>query len=412
MNRRKLFGIFIALICASQAFAGGFQVNLLGIKQTAMGHAGAGLYLDAAGLVLNPGSAAFADRSSFVAGANAILARVNYLEPAPGNYSTYNERTISPPFAVHGNVKINDKMAVGASIYTPFGSRVLYADDWKGQFLLREISLRTFFIQPTFSYKITDKIGVGVGPIFATGSVALRRAAPVQFQDGSYGEANLSGSGTGYGFNAGVYVEATEALSIGAAFRSPVKFKAEEGMAEFSVPSALSEFFPTTTFSTQITLPFSATLGAGYKLSNGLTLVGQFDLIGWSVYDTLGFDFAQNTDNLDDLASPREYKNSWYARLGAQYSIGIFDIRGGFYFDKSPVQDGYTTPETPDSDKFGITAGGTARIGDNLEIDASFMWVEAKKRFDINLENNFGGTYKARAFVPSLGVTYNFGNLE
>lgn len=388
--------------------AGGFQVNLLGAKQCGMGHVGAGLYLDASMLAINPGGAAFAERSSVIGVANFIKARVNYLEPAPGTYTTWNEPTLSTPFAFHTNFKIKPKLAVGASVYTPFGSRVLYADDWKGQFLLREISLQVFYIQPTISYRFNDHISIGAGPIISRGSVYLRRAAPVQFQDGSYGEATLDGSAGGFGFNAGAYWKINEQWSLGASYRSAVKFKADEGQANFTVPSSLSEYFPATTFSTSITLPAMTTIGIGFKPIPQLAIGLDVNYVGWSVYDTLGFDFVQNTDNLEDLASPRSYKNSYYLRAGAQYSVGTADFRAGIYYDKSPVQSGYLTPETPDADKLGLSVGATYRLGTNFEVDGAFLWVEGQKREDVNLESQFGGTYKARAFVPTIGLTWNF----
>jgi hypothetical protein len=36
------------------------------------------------------------------------------------------------------------------------------------------------------------------------------------------------------------------------------------------------------------------------------------------------------------------------------------------------------------------------------------MWVEGAQRYDINAETNFGGTFKGRAFIPGIGVTYCF----
>lgn len=406
---RKYLKVFLlSLFSGASLYAGGFQVNFLGIKQTGMGHAGAGLYLDAAAMGINPGATVFGKVSSFTAGGNFIMARVNYLEKAPGTYSTWNEKTLSTPFAAYANFKVSDKMSLGAAIYTPFGSRVLYADDWKGQFLLREINLKAIFIQPTLSYKITPKMGLGIAPILSTGSVLLRRAVPAQFQDGSYGEANLEGSAIGYGFNAGIFYKLNQKWSFGAAYRSAVKFKADEGKATFNVPSSLSEYFPNTNFTTQITLPSMATIGVGFQPTQLLAFALDVNYIGWSVYDTLGFDFEQNTDNLADLASPRQYKNSFYIRMGMQYSLAKIVARAGFYYDKSPVQAGYLTPETPDADKIGISLGTTYRIGRHIDLDASFLWVEGKKRADTNLESNFGGTYKARAFIPSIGINWRF----
>ena len=109
------------------------------------------------------------------------------------------------------------------------------------------------------------------------------------------------------------------------------------------------------------------------------------------------------------MASAREYYNSWIARVGFQYQpLGRIYLRGGFYFDKSPVQDGYLTPETPDADRIGITAGATVVISKNLSLDLSFLYVEGMKRTDTNLETQFSGTYKSRLLAPGFGLNYQF----
>lgn len=400
--------IGMLFLLLSRANAGGFQVNLLSTKASGMGHVGAGLYLDASILAINPGGGAFAQNSSLLGVANFIRARVTYAEVQPSTYTAQNSPTLSTPFAFHGNAKIGDKISAGLSVYTPFGSRVLYPDDWKGQFLLREISLKVFYFQPTFSYKVTDQLAIGAGPIISRGSVLLRRAIPAQFQDGTYGEANLEGSAGGFGFNAGIFWQPNEKWSLGASYRSAVNFKADEGQAQFQVPSALEEYFPNTTFSTNITLPAMTTLGIGYRPTPNIALGLDMNYVGWSVYDTLGFDFVENTANLADLASPREYKNSFYLRLGGQYSSGPADFRAGVYYDNTPVLSGYLTPETPDANKIGTSVGTSYRLGP-IEMDLAFLWVEGQRRSDVNLETKFAGTYKARAFVSMVGIAYHLG---
>jgi long-chain fatty acid transport protein len=82
--------------------------------------------------------------------------------------------------------------------------------------------------------------------------------------------------------------------------------------------------------------------------------------------------------------------------------------RLGAYFDSSPVNDGYLTPETPDANKIGITAGCSIRISDLVNLDLSFLYIEAMKRTDTNIETQFGGTYKTRAVAPGFSLEFLF----
>jgi long-chain fatty acid transport protein len=213
-----ILAVWAGFLAFGSLRAGGFQVNLQSVSQAAMGHTGAGLAFDASVAYFNPGGLAFAP-TSVSAGFTPIFPRISYAAPSPDNYTANNVNTISTPFSLYGALKhrFNDDHAIagGIAIYTPFGSRVVYPDDWKGQFALREISLKTIFIQPTIGYNYKDKFGIGGGFVYATGDVLLRRALPVQFTNGSYGEATLSAGGKGMGFNIGTMLRPIPALTLG-----------------------------------------------------------------------------------------------------------------------------------------------------------------------------------------------------
>jgi long-chain fatty acid transport protein len=152
----------------------------------------------------------------------------------------------------------------------------------------------------------------------------------------------------------------------------------------------------------------TATLGGAYVLHKKHTLALDVNYVFWSVYDSLNFDFAENTDKLDDLKSGKHYQNSFIFRAGYQGElVENLYVRGGITYDMTPVQDGYLTPETPDANKLAVSAGLGYRWK-GLRMDVAFLWVEGAKRYDINLETNFGGTFKGRAFIPGLALSYDF----
>lgn len=408
---KKLFLLcFISYV--NIVFAGGFQINLQGQKQTGMGHTGTGLHLDHASILFNPGAVSFLDSLRGVSvGLSFIVPRTRYLEKYPGTYTSTTVKHTGTPFTLYAVYKFKptSKWNIGLGIYTPFGSKVEWPNDWKGQFLIREIDLKAIFIQPTVSYRINKKVGIGLGLIYATGSFELRKGVPIQDSTGAYGEGELNGKASGFGCNGGIYYQATEKFSIGINYRSPVKVSIDEGTANFNVPSSVMDYFPTTRFNTSITLPQTVTLGFGYKATKKIKLALDINYVGWKSYDSLIIDFADNTDKLKDIHSAREYQNSYIFRIGGQYQLNKkWTIRAGTYYDMSPVKSGYLTPETPDSDKLGITAGATINVTKRLNVDLSFLYIEGMKRTDTNLETQFTGTYKTRAFVPGFSLGYLF----
>ena len=272
-----------------------------------------------------------------------------------------------------------------------------------------KVLLKTIFIQPTVSFKVCDKLGIGVGFIYATGDFSLRKAIPIQDSTGNYGEANLKGKASGYGYNAGIYFKATQKLSIGIDYRSQVTVNVKGGNADFVVADALAQYFPNTKFSTQLKLPQVVTLGFGYAVNKKLKMALDVNYVGWKSYDSLIIDFEDNTANLADVHSARMYKNSFIFRLGAQYKFNDkWTLRAGTYYDMSPVKAGYLTPETPDTDKIGVTLGASFNVTKSLHVDASLLYIEGMKRTDTNIETQFTGTYKTKAVVPGISVEYIF----
>jgi long-chain fatty acid transport protein len=355
----------------------------------------------------------FLDSSiNLVAGGHAIIHRTEYLEEYPGTYTSSMTHSIGTPFEFYfsDRSRKHPRFAFGLGVYTPFGSKAQWPDDWKGQFIIREINLETIFIQPTFSYQLTNKIGIGAGIIYAIGEFSLRKGIPAQDLSGKYGEGNLHGKASGIdGANAGVYFKPNEHLSIGFSYRSQVAVKVKNGDAVFTVPGYLESYFPSTTFSADLNLPQVFNLGIGYRVNDKLRLALDVNRVGWSSYDSLRIDFANNTEKLTDISSARMYKDVFIYRIGGEYKIcSKAIVRAGLYYDISPVPDGYVTPETPDADRIGITLGTTIQVSSHVNIDASLLYNEAKQRTDTNLETQFGGTYKTKTVVPGIGFEYKF----
>jgi long-chain fatty acid transport protein len=409
---RKPLLIICAVLTFSLAYAGGFQVNLQGQKQTGMGHTGTALLSDASCIFFNPGGMTFLDSSvDIVAGGHFIIPRVEYLEPYPGTYTATMVHDVGTPFELYFSDRFrkHPRLAAGLAVYTPFGSRAQWPDDWKWQFLIREIDLKTIFIQPTLSYQITNTLSIGAGFVYGTGALTLRKGVPVQDLSGSYGEGTLTGAAKGTGFNAGIYFKPVPRWSFGISYRSQVSVKVDNGDAVFAVPGYLEQYFPATTFSAELKLPQVLNFGIGFKANDKLRLAVDVNRIGWSSYDSLRIDFRQNTDKLADISDPRMYKDVFIYRIGAEYKLcNKAFARAGFYIDPSPVKEGYITPETPDADKVAYTLGGSWMPGRHVSIDVSLLYSQTKKRTGTNLETGYGGTIQAKGIVPGIGFEYKF----
>ena len=401
--------IGICMLSPAFLFAQGFQVNLQGQKQQAMGGAGVATNLDAASVFFNPGSVSHLEGNSVSAGVS-FTSESTAFRDANSQQLYHTESPVSTPFTgygVWGPKESKFKFAMG--IYTPFGSTIKYEDGWAGRFSITEMKLLSVFFQPTVSYKINDKFGVGAGFVYGYGHIDLSRDLPITNTNGEYSTANLTGSAGGMGYNLGVYYKPSEKVSFGISYRSEVKMKLDKGTATFNVPPSLATSFPSGNFSATLPLPQVLTIGVGVKATEKLLLTFDANFIGWSSYKSLNFDYEQNTSSLKDTESPRNYKNTYALRLGGQYTVSEkFLLRAGMNFEKTPIKDGYVTPEVPDADRLNFTGGIGYKPTESLTLDASFSYINFMERTDTNIETNLSGTYKTRILVPGISLTYNF----
>lgn len=409
MKKLNLTLLLLAVVTGI-SFAGSFQVGLQGQKQTGMGLIGTGITLGPSAVFFNPGSLGFLEpKFSLSAGLSPIFSSVAFLKESPSMYEAQTDNPMGTPFSFYAAGKLNDKLSLGLGVYTPFGSSTVWDDDWAGRFLIQNISLMAIYVQPTVSYKLSDKLGVGVGFVYAYGNVALEKAVPVIGQDGQEGKASLEGSTNAMGFNAGVSFRPTDKLELGLTYRSSVIMEVSGGDATFDVPASLSTNFPEqNTFDAELPLPGSVNLGASYKVGEKLQVGFDFHYVFWSLYDSLNIDFGENTSSLDDSKNPRLLKDNWIVRVGGQYLLNDkLTLRAGGYYDSPAVEDDYYSPETPDAVKIGLTGGLTFSPSEKLDVDLSFLYVIGQERDVTFAPADFGGKYKYNAVIPGIGIMYS-----
>jgi len=413
----------------SVAFSEGYQVNLQSTKQAGMGHVGTAMKLGAESMHFNPAGLSHMDKTiDLSGGASFIFSNAEYTS-TDGAYKASSESNPSTPLYLYAGYKILDDLAAGISVTNPYGSGLKWPSNWKGAHLIQEISLKTFSIQPTASYKfLNDRLSVGAGLMILTGDVSIGRALmPVGslgagFADVVPVQAELSGKAkVGLGYNVGAMFDITKKWTVGVSYRSEVKMKVDEGKAELSYnveepfKSVISQNplispLDGASFSASMPMPANLTVGVAYKPITKLILSADFQYVFWSAYQQLDIDFAHGT-----LPSEKKYSDAFAVRLGGQYSaLSWLDARLGAYFDKTPVKDDFYSPETPGADKIGITAGLSFYPIKNLAIDAAFTYIQGLKqegvscRDDMSPTQLFAGDYKVTALMPSIGVAYKF----
>lgn len=415
--RNKML-LLLVVLCVSVSYAGGYRIALQGQKQLAMGHTGVAV-INASELVFfNPSGLTFLNEKFTVSvGANLVFAKISFQNQDYG-WHTEDNNSVATPFNVYAAYKVNEWVSVGLGIYTPYGSSVEYPKDWEGSHLVNDISLSAIFVQPTVAIQINDKVSIGGGPIFASGNVNFNRNIDRTTTDVNGNRTNVTVDKDGitaWGYNLGLTVRPNEQLTLGLNYRSKLQMKAENGEADFQhVPQAVNSGgqFDNVTFNAALPLPAELTVGASYAVNEKWLVAFDYNRVFWDAYEHLDIEFSNGQSSIN----PRNYKNVSTYRFGVQYiATPRLILRGGYYFDESPVQSGYFAPETPRNDSNNFTGGFSFVLSDRFTIDASFLYIhfdEIDESYDYYQENgqnvSFTGTYKNNGFVPGLGITYGF----
>lgn len=416
--KKSLFIFTLVSFAFIQAYAGGYRVSLQGNRALAMGHTGVAVVNSAETAFFNPAGLVYLENKLNVsAGGFGIFSSTKFQNTNTGQFAEV-EDNVSTPFYLYASYKINEWLAAGLSINTPYGSRVEWQRDWAGSHLVNDIELAAIFIQPLLSIKLSEYFSIGGGPIYATGNVNFNRNIDRTLADEAGNRANVTIDDSGvteWGWSASFMFSPTDNFRLGFNYRSEINLDAEGGEAIFSnIPN--SSLVPVqngqTTFNATLPLPAELTVGLSYEVNDKLLFAFDYNRTFWEVYNSL--DIVFNDPSIPPSINPRNYENASTYRFGVQYqAMDQLTIRGGYYYDETPVQANFFAPETPRNDSQGYTAGLSYDVNEKLSIDASFLYLRFKEvnaSYDGYTENGssvpFGGTYKSNSFIPGIGISY------
>ena len=388
------------------AIAGGFQLDMQGQQSLSMGGAFTAFGKGSSTVFYNPGAMSFAEKSTATIGGTFIKTKTNYLSPYNGNVEADNPALV--PFHAYLNYVLTEKISFGLGINTPFGSDYKWADNWEGRYVTQEMKFKTTFIQPTFSYRINDYFGAGIGFVYGTGSMNYNKAIPIE-GTAPFGEEELKIKGTGFGFNIGLYYQFNEEGTLGLSYRSAVSFDMKNGTATFSdIPPSFADSFPSAAkFNTSIKCPSVISAGFAYKFTKALTATLQIDYTTWASFDSLNFIFPDNPDL--DIRTYRNSKNSVCGRVGGQYSFTeAFDVRIGAAYDLASVPQDHLSPDLPDSDKILLTSGIGYKFSKMLSGDLTLGMENYFERKGSFSDANMSGSYKSSSVIVGVGLNFEF----
>ena len=410
--------LLTTLLITPSLFAGGYRVSLQGQKALGMGHVGVAMSESSETVFFNPaGMSQLEDDFAFTGGISLINSTIKY-QNSTTNSTAETDNPVGTPINLYLTKRYSDKISWGLGLYTPYGNTVKYNDDWVGSHLVNNITLKAIYIQPTISFKMSEQYSIGFGPTLVNGEVEFNKnlSSALVDSNGNRSEITISESGiTAYGYNIGFLAKLSSGFSWGISYRSEVTMEARGGKAKFdNVPSSSQALFSDTKFDADLVLPAELNIGLAFKASADTTIAVEINKAYWSAYKSLDIKFD---NSVPTSVNARNYSDANTIRLGVQHNYNDdLTLRTGIYFDQSPVEAGYFSPETPRNNSTGYTFGASYQMTKNLELDLSlliltFNEIDGSYDYIINSDgstSSFAGTYKSSATSLGLGINYIF----
>ena len=396
-----LMGLAIVPGFSNKAEAAGFAIYEWGARGNALGGAMVAKANDPSALAWNPAGITQLKGTHMQAGV-AMISPMMDLTTTAGGTTTKNSMTKNVFFVPNAFVtqQVNDNIWFGVGSFTRFGLGTEFDENWAGRYASYNTAIESYSINPNIAYKFNDYISVAVGVEFMKVRADLRKKldATRQNNPNTYAgdvDQRLVVNGFTPGLNAAIHVTPNEEWSLGFSWRSKMDHRAE-GSASYNVPAAVSAsspLFQDSSVSMNMNTPHMMFGGVEYKPMDNLSL--EFDAVFsmWSDYSAIDYYFDKVTAvGRQAVRADKKWNDVWKFEFGVEYlPIEDLTLRAGYFYDQSPIPDGYIDYMLPTSDRQNVSFG----IGwkyNNFSIDAAYNYLWMKDR-----------TIEAR---PAEGIRY------
>jgi len=425
MGRARLIAVWMLAFLAwpgGEAFAGGLSFSEHGAKAAGMSNAFSGQADDPSAIFYNPAGITQLSGTQVLAGTAIVYLDSVFRSSTTGESTHLQDQFPLVPhlYVTHRFQKWDERLSVGLGAYTPFGIVVDWPDNWQGRFDSTDAKLRVTIYNPVVAFQATKRLSVAAGVRVADVAAEFEQ----KFNIGT-GESKVRGydlTAHPIGWNTGLLYRLTETTSVGLQFRSELQAKLK-GQADLNGPGAAAlgsaNGFATAGFQSNIKLPPQVVGGMSTKIIPRWTINADIEWEGWKTLGSLPRDYVGST--VLDSVSTRLWKNSWVYRLGAEYAAtDRVSVRGGFFYDETPIPDNTFDANIPNANLYAFTTGlGYKWNAATFDVGYLIGFYEKRSIDSSTLDpNNRGGTlglgppafgsYSTTAHVLTMSVTFKF----
>ncbi|WP_404464978.1 outer membrane protein transport protein [Vreelandella aquamarina] len=431
-KKLTLVAAVAAVAFASQANAGGYQINEQSVSGQGYGHAGRSSNVHDATIVYgNPAGMSFLDRAQITAGGTFLsvdtdLSNVSAtrtldvggsaqvpLGAIPGT----NDGDMVPgtlvPFAFYAH-PVNEQLAFGFGVYAPFGSKTEYEDTFQGRYFGDYTELRVVSAQPTVSYRFNDQWSAGIGVTYNQVEGELRRQVPsgLDYNAASDIDSRVEGDDDGWGYNLGVIYQPVPETTLGLTYRSKVDYTLE---GDFSATAPTGAVLASSDASLELTTPETVNFSLTQQMTDRLKLMFGASWVRWSQFEEIR---VLNSQGGTITAEQQNYSNAWAFASGGEYQLTpTLALRAGVTLDFTPTNDQDRSVRIPSDERRIFSVGAGWSPTPDLTLDFAYSYLTERSTFveqdRQDLLSGAGGAtysadYKNQAHGFGAQLTYRF----
>jgi len=419
------FTVSILVVLCGEASGGGLSFTEQGAAASGKANAFTGEANDPSAIFYNPAGITQLPGTQFMIGTSIVKLDSTFRSSTSGeNWNLQDQFPIIPHFFItHRFKQWDERFSIGLGVYTPFGIVVDWPDNWQGRFNTTDARLRVTVYNPTVAYQVTPEFSAAAGIRIADAGAEFEQDFAIFFGENKVRVHDLEAHPIGW--NVGLLYHLKEiSTSVGLQFRSELQAKFN-GSADFSGPDADAFSIENTKFHSSIKLPPQLILGVSTKVIPRWTINADIEWEGWRTVGSIPKNFERTAgsgvaqDIAFDSPGPRLWKNSYVFRLGAEYAAtDRLALRGGFFYDQTPIPKETFDPTIPNADLYALTAGAGYRW-QATSVDIAYLFGFYEKRatdgssIDPTITGGTGGppvfgSFSTTAQVLVLSVTHRF----
>ena len=407
-----------AIAAPVPALAGGFYLQEQSPKETGRAlSGGAAAGDDPSTVYFNPaamtelsgiqtsvgGIALFAKAQQTNRGTTRTIPGVTTQVPVSGTNGGNAFESVIPIPSFYATGQVSDRLWVGLGVNAPFGLKLEYEDGYFGRYDSLYTDLKTYNIQPSAAYKLTDNLSVGGGVDVQYVKVTLTNALPQLSPLLADGHASVEGDDWSVGWNAGLFYRAGD-TQFGVHYRSRMKHSLEGEQVISGLVGPLAGANGSFAATAPLTLPDIATLSMTHRLTPQLRAMLTARWYNWSVMESITIN-ATNGTSVKEL----EYHDSYSFSAGGEYDVNDkLTLRAGTMFDRSPTNPQHLTTRVPDGDRVWLSGGATWNLSQAFALNVSYAHTFVEKANIIRPDSYF----PAPATVTATTLAQTSGNAD